>query len=499
MITPTKNLLFDNPLGPVDSTRSQTLTALLGVRWFIHLRWLAVVSAFVLLSAELWISQWGRPLYTALGIIAGLAATNVCWTIWSRRLRRFDGRQPDNRQLIQSQAVIFINAQIATDLLLLTLVLASYGGVVNPMAMFYVFHMVIASILLRPVNALLQGVWAMVLYGLMLLGEHYGWWPAPHPLMGHHAFAAIHSDGLIVLKMYAVVGIAVLVTWYLSSQVARALDVQEETMWAQNRALLHARQEIETLQARRARFMRTAAHQLKHPLTGIATMANLIVAGNTDEASSHLLTQKIIRRCRDAMIRVDELLTLARLKESPGVRHGVASTSLDSVVTKMVERYEPVALDKQQTFRCELAFTPRAEGCREICVKVDPRDLEDCVANLVENSIKYTPEGGSICVVHYREGDQGVVRVRDNGPGIDPETQKYLFDEFRRGNQALAQRIAGSGLGLAIVREVVEQAGGSVQVRSPVTDDPAHPGTEFELRFPVCPVESAAGSATVAE
>jgi signal transduction histidine kinase len=120
-------------------------------------------------------------------------------------------------------------------------------------------------------------------------------------------------------------------------------------------------------------------------------------------------------------------------------------------------------------------------------VEVDSRDLEDAVGNLIDNAIKYTPEGGQVTVSYGAEGDRAVVRVRDTGPGVALENQESIFDEFRRGHHALAARTPGTGLGLAIVREIMEQARGHVSVRSPVkVNGSDNPGSEFELQLPPC-------------
>ncbi len=504
-------LLPERLLWPADTFRSAALKSLVRVKWFIRLRWLAVVGAFVLLSLEVW-SQRNAPSYAviedrslktlslevwwqrnaprptgALVVVGALALVNLVWQAWSKTLRvdQVVDRVDEGRLL--RRVTLFANAQIAMDLLLLTLVLRFYGGVGNPMAMFYVFHMVIASMLLTPGNALLQGVWAMLLYGGLLLGSYLDVLAPPAPMFRGEFFVGLHGNGEFVLKTYAVVCIAILVTWHLASQVAAVLDARERQLRARDQALEESRQWIDELHARRVRFMRTAAHQLKSPLTGIQTLATLIADGEVTGLATAGVIHKIVRRCREAVAQVNELLTLARIRDAPSERHRAARTPLTATIRRVVDKYRELAAGKGQKLEWRGRDGQPAAGGDEFWVNVDARDLEDCIGNLVDNAVKYTPDGGQITVSHQEDGDWVAVRVRDNGPGIEAALQEAVFDEFRRGNQALAARTPGSGLGLSIVREIVEQADGYVSVRSPVPDGPGPgPGAEFVLRLPRC-------------
>ena len=120
-----------------------------------------------------------------------------------------------------------------------------------------------------------------------------------------------------------------------------------------------------------------------------------------------------------------------------------------------------------------------AEHAECVAIGVDGRDFEDCLSNLLDNAIKYTPEGGAIRVVVTEDDENVSISITDTGMGIAEDSVDDIFDPFRRGNLALSADIPGTGLGLAIVREVVEQANGRVSVRSTVGK-----GSEFVVSFP---------------
>ena len=226
--------------------------------------------------------------------------------------------------------------------------------------------------------------------------------------------------------------------------------------------------------------MLTAAHQLKGPLAGIETLAGLIEdhVVNPDKVGD--IVSRLIARCRQAIVQVTELLTLARVQDATPSRHREARTDVTEVVRKVTGMLAEQAAAKKLEVRVEVpAAGAGGEGSGACCAAIESRDLDDCLTNLVENAIKYTPEGGSVWVTVSADDEQITVSVRDTGFGIAEGSEDDIFDPFRRGNVALARNIPGSGLGLAIVREVVEQAHGKIEVRSTVGK-----GSEFTVSFP---------------
>jgi signal transduction histidine kinase len=233
--------------------------------------------------------------------------------------------------------------------------------------------------------------------------------------------------------------------------------------------------------------MRTAAHQLKSPLAVIQTLTDLIrnnivppdeVAGTCD---------KIVRRCNEGIAQVGELLTLARVQEADPARHTQAEADVCKVVSELCGRFRPLAEKKRIDLDCHL---PEVD---ELRVNVDPQDLSDCLGNLIENAIRYTPGPGRVTVTAAAESPAGrpgevSINVTDTGMGINQELlvspdgapgHEPVFDAFRRGNNALAAGIPGTGLGLSIVREIVEQAGGRIRVASRPNE-----GSSFTVSFP---------------
>jgi len=461
------------PFLPYGSFRIRVLLALIQQRWFIRLRWIfAFATLFLLLAERYYAPSFFRPLAVHL-CLGALAVMNIVWTVISRDLMAGVYNKGDVPRPVIRRAVVFANAQMTVDLLILTLILRYSGGIENPMAVFYLFHVIIAALLLTPLNALLQGCWAFVLFSGLSVGECLGVFQPHHPFLDSTASSTLYTDWGYVFAGIFVLAAAIFGVLFFTLQISRRLDEQEAELHVANEGLRHSQVAIEDLQARRSRFMQTAAHQLKSPLAGIETLAGLIRDKVVPPDRSADVVARIMARCKEAVAQVTELLTLARVQESTAARHQTASTEVNRAIMKVADAFADQARSKSIDLQVDVSAT---EGIR---ASVDGRDLEDCLMNLVDNALKYTSEGGSVWVTTTTHSESISISVKDTGMGIAEESVDDLFDPFRRGNLALAANIPGSGLGLAIVLEVVEQANGRIEVRSAVGE-----GSDFTLIFP---------------
>jgi len=459
---------------------------MLRLHWFIRLRWLFLAGAVAALAFERFVaSQTQRP--WALGfLLVALAAVNLAWLVVSHFLFRHVTEGPAAIRSDLRRLVVFTNAQVAADLLLLTGILRYSGGVENPLAVFYLFHMAIVSLLLKRSHAVLQGLWAITLYTILVVGECRQW------LTPHYDFLPSCSLGLYARPEYVFTALVVVTCGivgmlYFTLHIAARFQEQERELERANAALRQSQLAIQDLQQRRSRFMQTAAHQLKSPLAVIQTMIELIRSHIVPPEAIPGTCDKVIRRCQDGIVQVTELLTLARVQEADPGRHRRSEADVREVLQELHARFKPLADDKRVELTCSVA-----DG-EVLAVCVDPRDLRDCVGNLIENAIKYSSGPGQVSVTAQAERSDGrllgvLINVTDTGMGIDPSLVRSpdgqpghepIFDAFRRGSNAVTAGIPGTGLGLSIVREVVEQAGGRLLVSS----CPGQ-GSSFTAAFP---------------
>lgn len=212
---------------------------------------------------------------------------------------------------------------------------------------------------------------------------------------------------------------------------------------------------VEASFARERRFTADAAHELRTPLAVLRIQAENALAAANDSERRHAL-DGLLRGVDRASRLITQMLTLARLEPS-AAQQAFVPVKLNALVREELAALAPVALARGQ----ELDFT----ADDDFAVSGDPAALGILVRNLVDNAVRYSPEG-SLVRVQLRPGATGKVElsVLDEGPGIPPEQAERIFERFYRGESG---RGDGAGLGLAIVRRIVELHGGAIRVRAP--------------------------------
>jgi two-component system OmpR family sensor kinase len=198
-----------------------------------------------------------------------------------------------------------------------------------------------------------------------------------------------------------------------------------------------------TLGAQR-QFVADAAHELRTPLTALGLQIQLAErAATAEERAAAFATVK--EGLTRAAHLIDQLLTLARqepdVTESPG-----GNVDLNDLARQVIAEHMLLAATKS----IDLGMG-RGEA---VAVSGDRDGLHIMLRNLVDNAVRYTPEGGKIDVSVYAGPEGPVLEVTDSGPGIAPADRARVFDRFYRG---AGQEIPGSGLGLAIVRNIAER------------------------------------------
>jgi two-component system NtrC family sensor kinase len=220
----------------------------------------------------------------------------------------------------------------------------------------------------------------------------------------------------------------------------------------------------------KSEFVNTVSHDLRSPLTAILGYVDLIRRVGPVTEKQELCIGRVQNGVRNITSLVDDLLNLGRFEAGFDSRQ--ENINLNQIIRNACEEFSQQVNEKKLTLKLDLA-----EGIP--CVMANPVQSRQMVKNLLENAVKYTPEGGLITVALYVEQDQLILKVTDTGIGIPTQDMAFIFDKFYRANN-VEGRISGTGLGLAIVKTIVENHHGRIWVES-VMDV----GTTFNIVLPV--------------
>ncbi len=229
---------------------------------------------------------------------------------------------------------------------------------------------------------------------------------------------------------------------------------------------------------RRNEFLAMLSHELRNPLAPIMTAVYLLrdrlptADPIVCEARDMIERQAMrLRRIVDGLLDVSRMtLNRIELNKTAVDLAEVAARSVESVRSMVVERGHSLTI---------------AAEAEEMIVSADPLRLEQAIAALLSNAARFTEPGGQIALTVGREAELAVVRVRDNGIGMEPEMIDRVFDLFCQGDQGLARTAGGLGIGLTLARSLVRLHGGTIEVAS---DGPGK-GSEFTVRLPLGPGE----------
>jgi two-component system phosphate regulon sensor histidine kinase PhoR len=239
--------------------------------------------------------------------------------------------------------------------------------------------------------------------------------------------------------------------------------------------VVHDTSEVRQAEKLRQDFVANVSHELKTPLAVIKSSIETLVDGAAEdpESRSIFLTQATREADRLEEL-IQDLLSLARI-ESGNLGLEPQSVALGQAITDCVERHHGRAEVKTLT----MVEKPPADARGEIFAWADPDALRQILDNLVDNAIKYTPNGGRITVRWTSAGDTVSFEVEDTGVGIPADDLQRVFERFYRADKARSRAVGGTGLGLAIVKHLVQAMKGQVRASSVVAK-----GTTFRVTLP---------------
>jgi two-component system, chemotaxis family, CheB/CheR fusion protein len=256
------------------------------------------------------------------------------------------------------------------------------------------------------------------------------------------------------------------------SSEKRAADSEMAARIAAVETERRLRIEAEAANRGKDQFLSVFSHELRSPLNAILGWNRILALKRPDDPEVAAVTPRIEHSARAQLKMVNDLLDLARI-ETGKLRIEARPMQLAKVVAATLDQTRPSAASKGISLHSEIE--PGAGQLRG-----DPDRLQQVVANLLSNALKFTASGGKITISLRSVGGFTELGIEDTGQGISPELLPHVFDRFRQGDSSTTRHTGGLGLGLALVREIVTLHGGTVSAHS----DGVGYGARFVARFP---------------
>jgi signal transduction histidine kinase len=257
--------------------------------------------------------------------------------------------------------------------------------------------------------------------------------------------------------------------------LTKPIDARE--LLARTRAALETFRLRRLLEAQRRDHIAMLVHDLRHPLSSLGLVAEILDADDVppDERRGAVTTIRAL--CKDMARLIDGVLAASRL-EAGVFTVEPRPVTVSVLIDPTLAAFAPIASRRRVT----LAF----EGSREQAVRVDAIKLRQAIDNLVANALKFTPRGGRVRIRVGHEAGQNIFDIADTGPGIAEAERATIFDRYRQGTRGRAA--GGAGLGLAIARGIAEAHGGTISVTAsdlvPASGHATAPGAAFRITIP---------------
>lgn len=244
-------------------------------------------------------------------------------------------------------------------------------------------------------------------------------------------------------------------------------------------AVLHDVTEQEKTEQERRDFVSNVSHELRTPLTSMRSYLEALEDGawKDPEIAPHFL--QVTLEETDRMIRmINDLLNLSKM-DSGNAQMQMELVNFNNLVNFVLDRFDMMVTSQNKDYQIKREFTKR-----DLWLEIDTDRLIQVIDNIMNNAIKYSPDGGTVTVRLIETHNHIILSITDEGIGIPRKDLNKIFDRFYRVDKARARQQGGTGLGLAISREVLKAHGGSIWVESRENQ-----GSTFYVSLPYEPYE----------
>ena len=421
------------------------------LEWLINSRWLAVFA--ILASVPIGQQMFGFDLgYTQIMILGFILLVVNMVHFFSLHFINFR---------TELQELLFAEIMVLIDLIIISCLVHYSGGVDNPFYFFYIIVIILGVFLFPGVaiplfNAFIAAILLTVWTVLEFSGRVESYQLGEDVLSRAHILTA-----LIAFYLMTFAGIYVVTTFVDNYRKLKEIIDQKN-------------EQLELSMKEKAEVFRYASHELKSPIT---TIQSTLAVVNSDAYGKELppqvkdMVERAERRSNQLLDMVNEMIEITKYKQGIKV-HDYACVQFCAWLKQTVELQRSYAIKKE--IKLEVASLDK-----EITICFDRREMDKVLRNLVNNALRYTPQGGQVSVEPFQDDGHYGFCVTDTGIGIAEDDQDKIFNEFYRTPEAKKMEMRGTGLGLNLVNEIVKKHGGQIKLISAPGK-----GSQFTVRLP---------------
>lgn len=365
--------------------------------------------------------------------------------------------------------IILSLIQIQVDMLSLALIVYYTGGIESPFYIFYIFHMIIGSMILP--GYVIYTIAAAVVAGFYCLSfaEYAG--AVEHLSITGLYSSPIYNNFDYVLIFASAFGVMMVVSVFLANSITSALYRREQDL----KITLDKLNNAEKI---KQKYIMGVVHEIKSPIAAVQSFLDLVLekyVGPVPEKIEDKLS-KARNRSEEAIEIINDVLHISRLK------------LLDEIERKELDIVEvldnTISKRKIQAEGKKISLTLYDERKEKKKILGDRNLLDLAFSNLVGNSVKYTNEGGKIEIIISDSDEYTEIEICDNGIGIPAQDQRKIFSEFYRASNVKHSIHEGTGTGLPVVKQIIDQHNGRISFESPsrLADEKGN-GTAFKIKL----------------
>jgi signal transduction histidine kinase len=430
-------------------------------QWFIKLRNFAVIMLVLFLISISFLFQ--IKLNTLQ--IFGITGTTVFIFFYNQYFNFYISK--NDGESLKTYALQYSLLQIIFDLISLSFIVYLTGGIEAPLFLFFIFHMIIGSIILPDkIIYAIAFILVSIFSALSLLEYNY---VIPHQSLKGFYRNSFFQDPNFLFGFLFTFSVMLIVSIYLTKKIVGDLYNREKE-------LKDALEELNQAEASKQKYIIAVVHELKSPIAAATSYLELVTGGFVGKISNDVddKVNKAKIRLNEAIENINNILHVSKFKLLNRIEK--EQIDLNLLISEIVEKSASLIQKKNLNLQLNDKLKNRYK------IQADRLLMHLAFSNLISNAIKYSSKNGTVVIDLTELKEDIKIIIADDGIGIPPNELSKIFEDYYRASNAKKNKIEGTGTGLSVVRQIISAHSGTLTVNSPsYLSKPNKPGTSFTV------------------